>query len=159
MAAFSDFGEAVLGDRKGPFNREPRMRRLTACLLIAAASSGCAMAKPDGPPEMRPDHVMLHAIETFELVCKDDRPTIVATATARTGGWSGATAVFPGGPPNARGELGYDAVAIPPAPDMVVTQALTTMEIEAEAVITKGTTSIALRSETNEIVRPHPPGC
>ena len=51
----------------------------------------------------------------------------------------------------------YDAVATPP--EGMATQVMTSLDIEVEAVITKGTTHIELRSDTNSISRPHPPGC
>lgn len=119
---------------------------------IGLALAGITAASEKTAPEPR----RVHAIESYDLVCKNDRPTIVARVTVNSGGWSMPTAIFPGGPP-VDGVLPYDAVATPP--DGVATQALVSLDFEADATITKGTTHIELRSETNSISRPHPPGC
>ena len=128
------------------------MKRAVWAAAAGIALAGCGAAADEAAPRMK----RVHSIESYDLVCRNDRPTIVAKVWVNSGGWSNPTAIFPGGPP-IDGVLPYDAVATPP--EGMATQVMTSLDIEVEAVITKGTTHIELRSDTNSISRPHPPGC
>ncbi len=121
-------------------------------LVGAAFGADLPVAQPAVPPGPR----LVLSIESYELVCKNDRPTIVATVVTNSEGWTDVTAVFAGGPPK-DGHLPYHAQGM--APTDQAAMVLTKHAIEVPVVITKGTNHIDLVTETQTLSQPHPKGC